>query len=145
MLFLIKNYDFTGIIIIIIIIKYLMSFFYTSAIWWLFTRVWVTVELFESLLSIQANLNNFVSWMVSILPLISSSFKPLSNPLGTVPSELTTTYCNYFTSFSYQRSLKIFHWNSNDSKSPQISWTRLTILNVLNKIGMRMVSVILLI
>ena len=43
-----------------------------------------------TLLSIQANLNNAVVWMVSACPLISKSSSPFTNPLGIVPSALIT-------------------------------------------------------
>ena len=38
-----------------------------------------------TLLSIQADLSNAVVWMISILPLISSSFSHFSRLFGTVP------------------------------------------------------------
>ena len=44
----------------------------------------------RTLLSILADLNNVVVWMVLILPSISNSCRPLSKSLGTVPSALIT-------------------------------------------------------
>ena len=44
----------------------------------------------RTLLSILADLNNAVVWIVSIHPLISNSFSPLSKPLETVPSAPNT-------------------------------------------------------
>ena len=35
-------------------------------------------------------------------------------------------------SFSHQQHLMVFHWSLSDSKSPQVSWTRLRILAVLS-------------
>ena len=45
----------------------------------------------RTLLSILADSNNAVVWMVSILPLISSATRPLSKPLRTVPNALTVS------------------------------------------------------
>ena len=44
----------------------------------------------RTLLSILADLNNVVVWMVSTLPLTSKSSSPWSNPLGIVPRALIT-------------------------------------------------------
>ena len=44
----------------------------------------------STLLGTSADLSNAVGRMVSIIPLISSSSSPLSEPLGTVPSAPTT-------------------------------------------------------
>ena len=40
----------------------------------------------KTFLGIQADLNNAVAWMVSILPRISSCANPVFKPLKTVPS-----------------------------------------------------------
>ena len=54
-------------------------------------------------LSIMADLNDALVWIVSILPTISKCFNLLSNPLGTIPSALTTisiTVTHRFFKFS---------------------------------------------
>ena len=48
----------------------------------------------RTLLSILADLNNAVVWIVSIRPLISKSCRPFINPLETVPSVTTITDIN---------------------------------------------------
>ena len=56
----------------------------------------------RTLLSILADRNNAVVWMVSICPLISKSSSPCTNPLVTVPRLLITigiTYTYIFHSF----------------------------------------------
>ena len=50
-----------------------------------------------------------------------------------------------FPSFSYQRSLIVFHWNLSDSKFPQVSKTHLSILVGVNNAVVWMVSTRLLI
>ena len=45
----------------------------------------------RTLLSILADLNNVVVWMVSTCPLISKSSSPFTKPLGIIPSALITT------------------------------------------------------
>ena len=62
--------------------------FYTNS-WWLLTRVWVT-EVSRTLLSILADLNNAVVWLVSTRPFISNSSNPCTNHLGTIPKVPTT-------------------------------------------------------
>ena len=47
-------------------------------------------KIFRTLLSILADLNNAIVWMVLILPLISNSSNPFAKPLGTVLSAPTT-------------------------------------------------------
>ena len=47
-------------------------------------------QVFSTLLSILANLNNAVVWMVSTHPLISKSYSPCTNPLVTVLRALIT-------------------------------------------------------
>ena len=49
-----------------------------------------SLQVSRTLLSILANLNNAVLWMVSILPPIFDSSNPLFNALETVPSAPTT-------------------------------------------------------
>ena len=44
----------------------------------------------QKLLSIQADLNSTVVWMILIVPLIYNSFRLFSKPLGTIPSAPTT-------------------------------------------------------
>ena len=71
--------------------------FHTHVSWWSFTGVWVSASLFRTFLSILANLNNAIVWMVSIHPLIFSPSilfffffprlsSPRCKPLGTIPS-----------------------------------------------------------
>ena len=43
-------------------------------------------------------------------------------------------------SFSHQFKLMVFYWSLSDSKSPQVSWTLLSILAVLNNDSIWMVS-----
>ena len=74
------------------------------------------------------------------------SFSPFSNLSRTVPRAqamigITVTFI-YFTlnliafllldNFSHQCKLMVFPWSLSDSKSPQISWTLLSILADLN-------------
>ena len=44
----------------------------------------------RTILTIPADLNNAIVWMISIRPLISKSSSPCNNPLITVPSEPIT-------------------------------------------------------
>ena len=53
----------------------------------------------RTLLSILVDLSNAEALMVSILPLNSNSLCLLSNPLGTVPSALTTISINVLIKF----------------------------------------------
>ena len=71
----------------------------------------------RTLLSIQADLNLAVVWMVSILPLIFNCSNPLSKPWGTVPNAPTTinslitfmfhSFC-FFNSLATSKFLFIF-------------------------------------
>ena len=76
------------ITIITIIISFLASFSHqrlmTVFLWSLRDSKFPQVS--KTLLSILANLNNSVVWMVSIHTPISNSYNPLSKLLGTVPS-----------------------------------------------------------
>ena len=94
--------------------------------------------------------------MVSSRPPTSKSSSPFCNPLVTVPNAPITigilvtssidfsirqqgqgTYPSFhfiiilLESFSHQCQLMVFHWSLSDSKSPQVSKTRLRILAVL--------------
>ena len=74
------------LIIIIIIIILLLERFFTSALdWWWFSLKSEWQQLSRTLLSILADLNNVVVWMVSTHPLISKSSSPFNNPSVTVP------------------------------------------------------------
>ena len=78
-----------GVVIIIIIIIYSFRVFHISISWWSFTGVWVTKkshQVFRTLLSILAVLNNAVVWMVSTRPPTSNSSSPFNSPLVTVPN-----------------------------------------------------------
>ena len=46
----------------------------------------------------------------------------------------------YSLEFSHQRNLMVFHWRLSDSKSPQVSWTLLSILAVFHNAVVWMVS-----
>ena len=50
-------------------------------------------------------------------------------------------YCLLLESFSHQRHLMVSHWSLSDSKSPQVSRTRLRILAVLSNAVVWIVSV----
>ena len=75
-----------------------------------------TPQILRALLSILADLNNTVFWIVSILPLVSNSLNPLSKALWTVPSAPTTIgiivtlmfYNNFFLFLWQGRSMSIF-------------------------------------
>ena len=109
----------------------------------------------RTLLSIQADLNNALVWMVSIHSPISNSSSPLTKPVGTVPSApvtivITVTLMFHsfvslllfysFESFSYQLHQMVSHWSLSDSKSPQVSRTYLCNLADLNNLVVWMVS-----
>ena len=84
-----------------------------------------------TLLSILADLNNAVIWMVSILPLIFNSSSLVSKPLETVPSAqitigITVTFMfhNVLSSLTKSQYLFIFSlylistlWSAGDAKS----------------------------
>ena len=63
-------------------------------------------QVFRTLLSILADLNNAVIWMVSTRPLISKSSSPCINPLMTVPrTPITIGIIVTFMSHSFFNSL----------------------------------------
>ena len=71
----------------------------------------------RTLLSIRADLNDAVVWMVSILPLISKTFGRLSNPLVTA----YYYYYYYFTLWEFFiPHLMVSHRSLSDSKSLSI-------------------------
>ena len=76
------SWNYNGLLRITNIIVTPFRVFHTSVSRWFLTRVWVRAR---ALLSILANLNNAVVWMVSTRLLISKSFSPCTNPLVTVP------------------------------------------------------------
>ena len=117
-----------------------------------------------TLLSILAVFNNAVVWMVSTRPPTSKSS---SNPLVTVPnapitigiivtcmfysffnslarSRYLSFFFNYYylllQSFSHQYQLMVFHWSLSDSKSHQVSRTRISILAVFSNAVVWIVS-----
>ena len=51
-------------------------------------------SIFRTILSILADLNNALVWMVSTRLLISKSFSPCTNPLGSIPSVPITISIN---------------------------------------------------
>ena len=85
----------------------------------------------RTLLSIQADLNNALVCMVSILPLISNSSNPFSKPLGTVPSAPTATditvsfvFHSFLSSLSRSKYMSLFLlsftftlWSAGTAKS----------------------------
>ena len=102
-----------GRIIIIIILR----------IWEFFTLVLAdsfplesqSLQVSRTLLSILANPNNAVVWMVSTCPLISKSFSPCTNPLVTVLSmsvtigiTITFLFHSFFNSLARSRYLSLF-------------------------------------
>ena len=116
--------------------------------WWSFTRVWVLSkppQVFRTLLSILAVLNNAVVLMASTRPPTSKSSSPFHNPLVSVPKAPITigiivTFIIFFlASFSHQHLLMFFLWNLSDRESPQISRTLLSILAVFNNVVVWMV------
>ena len=67
----------------------------------------------RTLLSILANLNNAVVWMVSTCPLISKSSSPFTNPLGIGPSasitiDITVTFVFHSFFLVLKQSLDIY-------------------------------------
>ena len=93
----------------------------------------------RTLLSILADLQNAVVWMVSTRPLISKSSSLCTNTLMTVPSApiaitfiIITIIIIIIASFSNQPKLIVLHWNLRDNESSQISRTLLGIPGVLN-------------
>ena len=96
---------------------FLWGFFYIRVSWWSFTKFWVTTSLIKSprtLLSILADLNYVVVWMVSTRPLISKSSSSFNNPLVTIPRAPITIWCKrhfhvpQFVCFYFLSKVKIF-------------------------------------
>ena len=94
----------------------LWVFFYAMP----FTRVWVTISLPRTLLSILTDLNNTAVWIVSIRPPISNSSRLLSKSLETVPSAPITTditvtlmFHNYLSSLARSKYLTRFSLSSS--------------------------------
>ena len=95
-------------------------------------------EVSWTLLSILADLNNVVVWMVSTRPIISKSSSPFTNPLVTVPRApitigiiVTFMFYSFFNSLAKSRYLSFFSpsfnytlWSAGTAKS--------TILQVLS-------------
>ena len=85
----------------------------------------------RTLLSILADLNNTVVWMVSTRPVISKSFSPCTNPLVTVPRAQITIgiiFTFIFQSFSnflarsrylslFSHSFNFTLWSAGTAKS----------------------------
>ena len=76
----------------------------------------------RTLLSILANLNNAVVWMVSTRPVISKSSSPCTNPLVSVPRApitidviVTFMFYNFFNSLARSRYLSLFSHSFNFS------------------------------
>ena len=84
----------------------------------------------RTLLSILADLNNAVVWIVSTWPPTSKSSSLFNNTLITVPKAPIL-----LTSFSHS-----IPWSLNDSKSPQVSRTLLSTLVELNNTVVWMIS-----
>ena len=88
-------------------------------------------QIYRTLLSILADLNNAVVWVVSICPLISKSFSPCPNPSATVSSApitigITVTFMSHsvFSSQARSRYLSLFSlsfsftlWSTGTTKS----------------------------
>ena len=126
--------------IIIVIICSLLRVFHTSVSWWFHTGVWVTKtspQVSMTLLSILADLNNAVVWMVSTRPVISKYSSPCTNSLVTLPRApitigiiVTFMFHSFFNSLAKLRYLSLFShsfiftlWSAGTAKS--------TILHVL--------------
>ena len=61
-----------------------------------------STQVSKTLLSILADLNNAVVWMISIRPLISMSSSPRTNPLVTVPrAPITIGFTDTFMFHSF--------------------------------------------
>ena len=76
--------------------------------WWSFNKTWVTARLLRTLLSILADLNDAVVWMVSILPQISSHTNLFSKPLG---DHSQATNHNWYPYYYYYHQMNIVTWN----------------------------------
>ena len=96
----------------------------------------------RTFLSILADLNSSVIWMVSNRPLTSKSFILCTNHLVTVLSTLLLLLILLLqlAGFSHQLYFKVFQWILSNSKSPQVSWTLLGILADFNNAIVLMVS-----
>ena len=107
----------------------------------------------RTLLTILADLNNAVIWMIPASPTISNSSGSITNPLDIVPSTPITfgitvtlafhnlfSYSYHSTLFSHKRRLMVSHRSLRDSKSLQVSRTFLSILADLNNAVVVMVS-----
>ena len=68
-------------------------------------------QVYRTLLSIMADLNNAVVWMVSTRPLISKSSSPYTHYLVTVPRAPITIvmFHSFFNSLTRSRFLSLFH------------------------------------
>ena len=91
----------------------------------------------RTLLSILANLNNAVVWMVSTYPPISKSSSPFINPLVIVPRapitidiNITFMFHSFFNSFARSRYLSFFSLSFNFTLW-SAETTKFTILQVL--------------
>ena len=88
-------------------------------------------QVFRTLLSILADLNNAVVWIVSTRPLISKSFSPCTNSLVTVPRaqitisiSVTFMFHSFFDSLARSKYLSFFSlsfsfilWSARTAKS----------------------------
>ena len=96
----------------VFIIPYIL--FLTIVSRWFFSGIWGYSKspLFSrTLLTILADINNAVVWMVSTCPLIFKSSSPFTNLLGIVPSALITTGINVtLTSLVYVFSSLAKSW-----------------------------------
>ena len=61
----------------------------------------------RTLLSILADLNNAVVWMISICPHISKSFSPCTNPLVTVPRAPITVNFIFHSFFQFPSKVQV--------------------------------------
>ena len=102
--------------------SYFLRVFHISVSWWSFMGVWVTASLLVSrtLLSILADHNNAVVWIVSTRSLISKSFSPCINSLVIVKSApimngkiFTFRFHVFFYSLARARYLPFFSLSSN--------------------------------
>ena len=112
---------------------YYFSFesFFTPALADAFSLEFEWQQVFSTLLSILANLNNAVVWMVSICPIISKSSSPCANPLVTLPKTpitigiiVTLMLHSFFNSLARSRYLALFshsfnftQWSTGTAKS----------------------------
>ena len=109
----------------------------------------------RTLLSILADLNNAVVWMVSSHP-ISKALSPFTNSLMTIPTALITfgiiitiiiiiiiiIIISLLVNNLHLHQLVVFHWVLSDCKSTLATRTLLTILTDLNKALVGMISVL---